>query len=100
MLTSDKEVNRDFDINNLFLNLNFQHQEETFEYKWPLLDHPSNYQLIVTKFLSKTSLPYIKLHDLKKQIKETIPAEVKQGKPFNYEYMIKLFSKEKIEHSV
>ena len=94
MLTSDKEVNRDFDINNLFLNLNFQHQEETFEYKWPLLDHPSNYQLIVTKLLTRTSLPYIKLHDSKKQIKETIPAEVKQGEPFYYDYLIKLFFQE------
>ena len=91
MLTSDKEVNRDFDINNLFLNLNFQEHEETFEYKWPLLDHPSNYQLIVTKLLTRTSLPYIKLHDSKKQIKEMIPAEVKQGEPFYYDYLIKLY---------
>ena len=90
MLTSDKEVNRDFDINNLFLNLDFQHQEETFEYKWALLDHPSNYQLIITKLLTRTSLPYIKLHDLKKQIKETMPAEVKPGEPFYYDYLIKL----------
>ena len=50
MLTADKEVNRDFNVNNLFLNLDFQHQEETFEYKWPLLDHPSNYQLIITNY--------------------------------------------------
>ena len=96
MLTSDREVNRDFDVNNLFLNLDFQHQEETFEYKWPLLDHPSNYQLIVTKLLTRTSLPYIKLHETKKQINQA----VNPGEPFYYDYQMKLYFDEINEPSV
>lgn len=87
MLTSDREVNRDFDVNNLFLNLDFQHQEETFEYKWPLLDHPSNYQMIVTKLLTRTTLPYIKLHESKKRNKEP-PLEYNDY--IVYDYIIKL----------
>ena len=87
MLTSDREVNRDFGVNNLFLNLDFQHQEETFEYKWPLLDHPSNYQMIVTKLLTRTTLPYIKLHESKKRNKEP-PLEYNDF--IVYDYMIKL----------
>lgn len=90
MLTSDREINRDFDVNNLFLNLDFQHQEETFEYKWPLLDHPSNYQMIVTKLLTRTSLPYIKLHESKKYIYEGIPAEIGTNDNIKYDYVIKL----------
>ena len=87
MLTSDREVNRDFDVNNLFLNLDFQHQEETFEYKWPLLDHPSNYQMIVTKLLTRTTLPYIKLHESKKRNKSP---PLKYNDYIAYDYMIKL----------
>lgn len=87
MLTSDREVNIDFDVNNLFLNLDFQHQEETFEYKWPLLDHPSNYQMIVTKLLTRTSLPYIKLHESKKRNKE--PPLI-YNDYIAYDYIIKL----------
>ena len=82
MLSTDKEVNKDFNINNLFLNLDFQKQEETFEYKYPLLDHPSNYQVIVSKFLTRTSLPYIKLHDSKKTRSD--------NRFYFYDYSIKL----------
>ncbi len=87
MLTSDKEVNRDFDINNLFLNLDFQHQEETFEYKWPLLDHPSNYQMIITKLLTRTTLPYIKLQEVKINSKKN--AEIKPGEKILFDYRIR-----------
>ena len=91
MLTSDREYNKDFDTNNLFLNLDFQNQEETFEYKYPLLDHPSNYQLIVTKFLTRTSLPYIKLEDSKKRkVDGTIPNDtIKRSDNFYYDYPIR-----------
>lgn len=90
MLTSDREVNRDFDVNNLFLNLDFQHQEETFEYKWPLLDHPSNYQMIVTKLLTRTSLPYIKLHETKTYNKRDQDYLKENDKViFNYEVKMK-----------
>ena len=90
MLTSDKEVNRDFDINNLFLNLDFQHQEETFEYKWPLLDHPSNYQLIVTKLLTRTSLPYIKLHENKTNKKSLGQVSFNKKDKIYFDYLIKM----------
>lgn len=90
MLTTDKEENRDFDVNNLFLNLDFQHQEETFEYKWALLDHPSNYQMIVTKLLTRTSLPYIKLHETKKTIQDVKTAWIEPGEQIFFDYTIKL----------
>lgn len=90
MLTADKEVNRDFDINNLFLNLDFQHQQETFEYKWALLDHPSNYQMIVTKFLSRTTLPYIKLHETKRTIEDPKTAWIGPGEKIFFDYVVKL----------
>lgn len=60
------QENKDFDVNNLFLNLTFHNSSETFEYRNPLLDHPSNYQLIVTKFLSKVNLPLLYLTETKK----------------------------------
>lgn len=60
------QENKDFDINNLYLNLTFHNSTETFEYRNPLLDHPSNYQLIVTKFLSKVNLPLLYLDETKK----------------------------------
>lgn len=60
------QINKDYDINNLYLDLTFQNQTEHFEYKKPLIDQISNYQLIVTKFHSKTSVPFIRLHDSKK----------------------------------
>ena len=60
------QENKDFDINNLYLNLTFHNSSETFEYRNPLLDHPSNYQLIVTKFLSKVNLPLLYLNETKK----------------------------------
>ena len=82
MLTADKEFNRDYNKNNLFLNLDFQNQEETFEYKDPLLDIPSNYQVMVTKLTTRTSLPYIKLHDSKKSLSNE--------KNFLYDYSIKM----------
>ena len=91
MLTSDKEVNRDFDINNLFLNLDFQHQKETFEYKWALLDHPSNYQMIVTKFLTRLSLPYIKLHETKRTIKNVKKPWIGPEEQIFYDYVVKLW---------
>ena len=67
MLTGEYQINKDFDINNLFLNLTFHNTTETFEYKEAILDHPSNYQLVVTKFLSKVNFPLIKLIESKKQ---------------------------------
>lgn len=91
MLTSDREINRDFDVNNLFLNLDFQHQEETFEYKWPLLDHPSNYQMIITKLLTRTSLPYIKLHETKRTIKDVKKPRIGAEEQIFYDYMVKLW---------
>lgn len=90
MLTSDREVNRDFDVNNLFLNLDFQHQEETFEYKWPLLDHPSNYQMIVTKLLTRTSLPYIKLHDSKRTVKNEKKPYIKPEEQIYFDDVVHL----------
>ena len=66
MLTGEYQTNKDFDINNLFLNLTFHNTTETFEYKEAILDHPSNYQLVVTKFLSKVNFPFIKLIESKK----------------------------------
>ena len=66
MFNSDYQINKDFDINNLFLNLTFHDQTEEFEFKEPLLDHPSNYQMIVTKFFSKLNFPFIQLHESKK----------------------------------
>ena len=91
MLTTDKEENRDFDVNNLFLNLDFQHQEETFEYKWALLDHPSNYQMIVTKLLTRTSLPYIKLHETKRTIKDAKKPWIGPEEDISYDYVVKLW---------
>ena len=85
-MLDDKTVDLDFDINNLYLNLNFENQEETFEYKLPQLNHPSNYQMTVTKFMAKLSEPYIKLHESKKQLKPII----QQGDPFYFDYMVML----------
>lgn len=90
MLTADKENNRDFDNNNLFLNLDFQHQQETFEYKWPLLDHPLNYQMIVTKFLTRTTLPYIKLHETKRTIQKPETAWIEPEEDIRYDYVVDL----------
>ena len=58
-MSVDYQLNKDFDINNLFLNLTFQSPEEEFEYREPLIDHPSNYQMIVTKFFSNVKFPFI-----------------------------------------
>ena len=49
------------------------------------------------KLLTRTSLPYIKLHDSKKQIKETIPAEVKRNEAFIYDYLIKIYFDKLVE---
>ena len=86
MLSGEFQVNKDFDINNLYLNLTFHKATETFEYKNPLLDHPSNYQLVVTKFLSKVNFPYIRLHETKKN-----PTLIMCGsKLFIYDYFIRI----------
>lgn len=87
-MLGDRTIDKDFDVNNVYLNLNFEDQEETFEYKYPQLDHPSNYQLTVTKFLAKLNEPYIKLHESKKQ-NNTI---IQQGKPFYFDYMVAILT--------
>ena len=68
-MSIDYQLNKDFDINNLFLNLTFQSPEEEFEYREPLIDHPSNYQMIVTKFFSKVKFPLLQLPESKKTAK-------------------------------
>ena len=90
MLSSDRQINKVFDINNLFLNLDFQKQEETFQYKHAILDHPSNYQCIVTKLLTRTSLPYIKLHESKKRNIAGNKPEILPNRYFFYDYMVKM----------
>lgn len=92
MLTGEIQDNKDFDINNLYLNLTFQEQTEHFEYKKPLIDQISNYQLIVTKFHSKTSVPFIRLHDSKKNTNTLLYTDFSKlgtnfsTKNFNYYY--------------
>lgn len=86
MLTGDREINKDFDINNFFLNLDFQNHEEKFTYKYPLIDQPSNYQMVVTKFFSKTSLPFIKLFENKK----IAVKELGEKSKFPFDYVIRI----------
>ena len=86
MLTGEFQINKDFDINNLYLNLTFHNSSETFEYKNPLLDHPSNYQLIVTKFFSKVKFPLIFLEETKKNDKE----KLEQGDKFLFDSYVRI----------
>lgn len=86
MLTGEYQVNKDFDINNLYLNLTFHNNVETFEYKQPVLDHPSNYQMIVTKFFSKVHFPLLYLHESKKNPKVAL----QQGDKYYLDYYVKI----------
>ena len=65
MLTGEYQINKDFDINNLYLNPHFTTQQKHLN-KRACVYHPSNYQLVVTKFLSKVNFPFIKLIESKK----------------------------------
>lgn len=83
-MLDDRTKDKDFNVNNVYLNVNFEDWEETFEYKYPVLDHPSNYQMTVTKFKANLSEPYIKLHESKKQTKMIL----QEGDPFYFDYSI------------
>lgn len=89
MLTGDNEEDKDFDVNNLYVNLDFDRHENTFTYKHPIIDHPSNYQMTVTKFFSKTKLPYIELHECKK-VNDPVGDGIKFGDKILFDYMIQL----------
>ena len=86
MFNSDYQINKDFDINNLFLNLTFHKPTEEFEFKEPLLDHPSNYQMIVTKFFSKVNFPLLILNESKKNPR----AALQENDKFLYDYYIRI----------
>ena len=85
-MSVDYQLNKDFDINNLFLNLTFQSPEEEFEYRDPLIDHPSNYQMIVTKFFSKVHFPLLQLPESKKNPKIAL----QQGDRYLYDSYVHL----------
>lgn len=93
MLTADLDNDKDFEVNNLFINLDFTQQEETFEYKWPILEHPSNYQMLVTKFFSKTSLPYIKMEQ-----RESDNEILMRGENHYFDYHVFLYYVTKYEN--
>lgn len=84
MLTAETHTNKDFDLNNLTLNLDFQNHEEKFVYKYPLIEHPSNYQVVVSKFFSKTTMPIMRLHESKANLMQRIT------QPFFYDYMVRI----------
>ena len=83
-MSVDYQLNKDFDINNLFLNLTFEKPEEEFEYREPLIDHPSNYQMIVTKFFSNIKFPIIRLQESKK----TAKIALQQGDKYLFDYLV------------
>lgn len=89
MLSGDNDIDKDFDVNNLYVNFDIDKHEKTFTYKHPIIDHPSNYQMIVSKFFSKTNLPYIKLHECKK-VNDPVGDGIKFGDKILFDYMVQL----------